>query len=52
MLYTDPGSGVLLWQILAAGVVGSMFYVRKFIALLRGKRTSSPEKKCEQKPTQ
>lgn len=27
--YSDPGSGVLLWQMLAAGVVGSLFYLRK-----------------------
>ena len=40
MLYTDPGSGVLLWQILVAGAVGAMFYVRKMISFLTGKRSS------------
>jgi O-antigen/teichoic acid export membrane protein len=28
--YTDPGTGALLWQMLAAGLVGVMFYFRKF----------------------
>jgi ABC-type thiamine transport system substrate-binding protein len=28
--YTDPGSGLLLWQILVAGAVGLLFYFRKF----------------------
>ena len=36
MLYTDPGSGALLWQVLAAGAVGALFYVRKFFGLFRG----------------
>jgi hypothetical protein len=27
--YTDPGSGALLWQLLAAGFFGSLFYLRK-----------------------
>jgi len=43
MFYTDPGSGVLLWQFLAAGAVGAMFYVRKMVGFLRGKR-SVPDK--------
>jgi hypothetical protein len=30
LLYTDPGSGVLLWQILVGGAVGALFYFRKF----------------------
>ena len=50
MLYTDPGSGVLLWQILAAGVVGTMFYVRKVIAFFRGKN-SRQEKSIDKKPS-
>jgi hypothetical protein len=27
--YTDPGSGALIWQMLAAGFVGLLFYVRR-----------------------
>jgi hypothetical protein len=37
MLYTDPGSGALLWQVLAAGAVGAMFYIRKLSMFFRGK---------------
>jgi hypothetical protein len=35
--YTDPGSGALLWQMLVAGLVGGLFYLRKAAAWLRGK---------------
>lgn len=30
MLYTDPGSGALLLQILIAGLLGGVFYLRRF----------------------
>jgi hypothetical protein len=39
--YTDPGSGALVWQMLVAGFVGSLFYIRKFISWLRSGRTDS-----------
>jgi len=29
--YTDPGSGILAWQMLLAGFAGAMFYGRKAI---------------------
>ena len=29
-LYTDPGTGALILQLLAAAFIGSMFYLRKF----------------------
>ncbi len=35
--YTDPGSGALLWQVLVAGLVGALFYIRKFTAFFRKK---------------
>ena len=50
MLYADPGSGVLLWQILAGGVVGAMFYVRKLIAFFRGRGSSSTQQESPLKP--
>jgi hypothetical protein len=28
--YADPGTGALLWQMIAAGFVGLLFYFRKF----------------------
>lgn len=36
MLYTDPGSGMLLWQVLVAGALGGLFYVRKIFSFFRG----------------
>jgi hypothetical protein len=30
-LYTDPGSGALLWQLLIASFFGALFYTRSFI---------------------
>lgn len=35
MQYTDPGSGALLWQMLAVGAVGAMFYFRKALGFFR-----------------
>jgi hypothetical protein len=34
--YTDPGTGALIWQMIAAGFVGAMFYVRRFRILVSG----------------
>jgi hypothetical protein len=36
--YTDPGSGVLIWQMLVAGFVGVAFYFRRFTSLFKGKK--------------
>ena len=33
--YTDPGSGALLWQILVAGFVGGLYYIRKILHWLK-----------------
>ncbi len=30
--YTDPGTGALIWQMLAVGFVGLLVYARKFTA--------------------
>jgi hypothetical protein len=30
-LYTDPGSGALIWQLLVASFFGILFYLRAFI---------------------
>lgn len=27
--YTDPGTGALIWQMIAAGLVGATFYFRR-----------------------
>ncbi|MBI4890238.1 MAG: hypothetical protein HY821_06400 [Acidobacteria bacterium] len=39
--YTDPGSGLLLWQMVGAAAVGSLFYVKRLLRWL------SPKKKTE-----
>ncbi|MEO8598131.1 MAG: hypothetical protein ABI759_32725 [Candidatus Solibacter sp.] len=33
--YVDPGSGAMVWQVVAAGVIGSLFYVRKIFTWVR-----------------
>jgi hypothetical protein len=36
-LYTDPGSGALVWQLLVASFVGGLFYIRSFIRRIAAK---------------
>ena len=38
--YTDPGSGMLIWQMLVAGFVGVMFYFRRLTSWFKGKKGS------------
>jgi hypothetical protein len=33
--YVDPGSGAMLWQVAAAAVIGSLFYVRRLFTWVR-----------------
>jgi hypothetical protein len=33
--YVDPGSGAMLWQVAAAAVIGSLFYVKRAIAWIK-----------------
>jgi hypothetical protein len=39
--YTDPGTGTLMWQMLAAGFVGAMFYFRKFTSWFKSKNSEN-----------
>jgi len=39
-LYTDPGSGALIWQLLVASFVGGLFYIRTFIRKITAKMSS------------
>src|SRR5262245_46570297 len=39
-LYTDPGSGALIWQLLVASFVGGLFYIRSFIRRVTAKMSS------------
>jgi hypothetical protein len=36
-LYTDPGSGALVWQLLVASFFGGLFYIRSFIRRITAK---------------
>ena len=33
--YVDPGSGALIWQMAAAALIGSLFYVRRVVGWVR-----------------
>ncbi|MGA2328060.1 MAG: hypothetical protein ABSH05_17415 [Bryobacteraceae bacterium] len=35
--YADPGSGALIWQVLVAGAIGVLYYLRKITAFFRKK---------------
>ncbi len=51
--YADPGSGALIWQMLAAGFVGVLFYLRKFVSWLgRGSEGSPAEESASQNQVQ
>lgn len=50
MQYTDPGSGALLWQMLAVAAVAGSFYLRKAIFFFRKKQQKSDDK-IEEVPT-
>jgi hypothetical protein len=36
--YTDPGTGAMIWQMLAAAAVGVLFYFRRFIGWFKAKK--------------
>ncbi|HEX8985241.1 MAG TPA: hypothetical protein VF767_07415 [Bryobacteraceae bacterium] len=41
--YTDPGTGTLIWQMLAAGFVGLMFYLRKFTTWFKARKRDTKD---------
>ena len=49
--YVDPGSGAILWQVLAAGFFGVLFYGRKYwhriVSWRNPKKDISPEPEDE-----
>jgi hypothetical protein len=38
LLYTDPGSGTLVWQLVLAAFFGGMFYLRKLKERIQRRR--------------
>jgi hypothetical protein len=43
-IYTDPGSGALIWQLLVASFFGILFYLRSFIRRITEKLSSRRSK--------
>ncbi len=46
LAYIDPGSGLLIWQVVTAACIGALFYlkkVRKFFGRLGRKVLGRPE---------
>ena len=44
--YVDPGSGAMIWQMGAAAVIGSLFYVKRILMWVKGQlgvRATAPE---------
>jgi hypothetical protein len=44
--YTDPGAGILIWQMLLAGFVSGLFYLRRarrWLGQLRKNHQNEPE---------
>jgi hypothetical protein len=41
--YTDPGTGALIWQMVAAGFVGVMFYFRRITAFFTRSKDKDPK---------
>jgi hypothetical protein len=40
--YTDPGTGALIWQLLAAAGIGILFYARKILEWFRLRKWRKP----------
>ena len=49
LLYTDPGTGTLILQLLAAGFIGAAFYARQFAR--RAKSLFSKKDGVEEAPS-
>ncbi len=41
--YTDPGTGTLIWQMVAAGFVGLMFYFRRFTGWFKARKKDTKD---------
>jgi hypothetical protein len=49
--YVDPGSGAMLWQILAATFLGMLFYIRKIVEAITGVFRNSSKPITESRST-
>ena len=50
LLYADPGSGMLIWQLATAAALGLAFYARTFLRKIRLLRQSRALKNHHEQP--
>ncbi len=43
LAYTDPGTGALIWQMVAAGFVGAAFYFRRILNWFKRRRDGTKQ---------
>lgn len=50
LIYADPGSGMLIWQLATAAALGLLFYARTFLRKIRLLRQERELKKNQEQP--
>jgi hypothetical protein len=50
LFYTDPGSGMLIWQLATAGALGLLFYAKTIMRKLRVLIRSREPKETHEPP--
>lgn len=50
LLYADPGSGMLIWQLATAAALGLAFYARTFLRKIRLLRQTRQHKDDHEQP--
>ncbi len=50
LLYADPGSGILIWQLATAGVLGLMFYAKTILRRIRELTRSRQSQEGQEPP--
>jgi len=51
LLYADPGSGMLIWQLITAAGLGLLFYSRSIVKKIRGLLGNDHEREKTPPPT-
>jgi hypothetical protein len=50
-LYADPGSGMLIWQLITAAGLGLLFYSRTIVRKIRGLLGNDNKREKDSSPT-
>jgi hypothetical protein len=50
LLYADPGSGILIWQLATAGVLGLLFFAKTTLRKIRAMLGSRLPEKGDEPP--